>query len=106
MRCLHGLGFAWVNNGSYYDESRVCRLCGLVQEYQTTEGIGFGVDGMESFDEWVSVGYADDPEVLIKQWRVEKQQRRFKKRAEREAEEQRLRSNIIKADRDHAQEED
>ena len=102
MRCLHGLGFAWVSNGSYYNDSRVCRLCGLVQEYETIDGV------LESRDEWVSVGYAEDTPALAKKWweehKAAKQHRRTKKRAEREAEEKRLRNNIIRADHDHAQE--
>ena len=93
MDCLHGLGFAWVSNGSYYNDSRVCRLCGLVQEYQRIDGV------LDSHNEWVPVGYTKDTPALVKKWREErkatKQQRRSKKRAEREAEEKRLRSNII-----------
>jgi len=98
MSCLHGLGLAWHHRMNWWSANkRVCRLCGLVQERH----VDYDYGECEAF--WAPVGYAEDTQALIKQWRVEKQQKREEKRATREAEEKRLRSNIIRADHDHNQ---
>ena len=99
MSCLHGLGLAWHHRMNWWSANkRVCRLCGLVQERRSYFDIG-----IEFETYWESVGYAKKPKALIAQWRGEKQQKREEKRATREAEEKRLRSNIIRADHDHNQ---
>ena len=98
MGCLHGLGFAWSYKRGRWDRpnSRICRLCGLIQQ-------GSNVETLFSFEwRWIPIGYAEDKQALIKKWRLDHRStlkaEREQEKAERQAREERLRRNIIKSD--------